>query len=79
MVGDICCAAGLSGNVVSLKKEEVQDQITEDDVMCLDDGRKATQVVFMKGRVAEEVGRWMRGRTHITVFAAGVAVVGGGQ
>jgi len=35
-----------------------------------DDGRKATQVVFMKGRVMQEVGKWIRGRTHITVTVA---------
>jgi len=59
IVGDICgraIIAGGKGEVVRLPLEE--------------DGGKATQVVFMNGRVVQEVARWISGRTHITITAA---------
>ncbi|KAL8715424.1 MAG: hypothetical protein Q9220_000758 [cf. Caloplaca sp. 1 TL-2023] len=64
--GHICCRA--PAIVPKIKMENVQTQITENDVMALEDGRKSTQWAFLDLEVIARVNDEMKGKIHIEVF-----------
>jgi len=68
MKGHICSAH--NNKVLRIKKENVQTEIVDDFAMVLNNGSKASQVVFMKTSVANTLGALVRGKTHIAVTDA---------
>jgi hypothetical protein len=65
--GHICMRA--PAVIPRIKKEEIQQRMSEDDVMYVG-GRKATQVVFMDTEVAARLGEVIRGKIHIEIYPA---------
>jgi hypothetical protein len=65
--GHIC---GRAPSVIPrIKKEEIQQRMTEDDVLRIGD-RKATQAVFMDDQVVKRLATLVRGKIHIEIFPA---------
>jgi hypothetical protein len=65
--GHICIRA--PSTIPRIKKEELQEKISEDDVMYIE-GRKATQSAFMDEEVVKRLGIMVRGKIHIEVYPA---------
>lgn len=65
--GHIC--SSLSTQVTRLKREEVQTNLTEANVMRIG-STKATQWAFVQRESADRLGQEMRGKIHIDITAA---------
>ena len=65
--GHICMRA--PAVIPRIKKEEVQEMISKDDVLYIGD-RKATQSVFMDAEVVEQLGMLVRGKVYIDIHPA---------
>ncbi|CAG7995905.1 unnamed protein product [Penicillium salamii] len=66
--GPICST--LSTQLVRIRREDVQSHITEDNVMRLRSGRKASQWVFVHRDVIGRLAQQIRGKMHFIIFEA---------
>ncbi|KAJ6169066.1 hypothetical protein N7497_001909 [Penicillium chrysogenum] len=66
--GPICST--LSTQLVRIRRENIQSHITEDNVMQLLSGRKATQWVFVQRDVIDRLAEHIRGKMHFIIFEA---------
>lgn len=68
IVGHVC---GKDPKAVTKhKKDDVQTAITEEFVMKLPSGQKATQHIFMKPKVARDLATHIRGKVHVDITAS---------
>lgn len=70
--GPICST--LSTQIVRISRENIQDRITEDNVMRLPSGRKAIQWVFVQRDVIDRLAEQVRGKMHFIIFEAAARV-----
>ncbi|CAG7975370.1 unnamed protein product [Penicillium olsonii] len=68
--GPICST--LSTQLVRIRTENIQSHITEDNVMQLLSGRKATQWVFVQRDGVDRLAEHIRGKMHFIIFEAAV-------
>ncbi|CAG8017389.1 unnamed protein product [Penicillium olsonii] len=68
--GPICST--LSTQLVRIRRENIQSHITEDNVMQLLSGRKATQWVFVQRDGVDRLAEHIRGKMHFIIFEAAV-------
>ncbi|KAJ9615242.1 hypothetical protein H2200_001316 [Cladophialophora chaetospira] len=69
MEGHIC--TGVTTAISRMKVEEIQDRIDEDHVLQVGENEtKAKQCVFLSAGAINRLGREMRGKLHIDIYAA---------
>ncbi|CAG8888722.1 unnamed protein product [Penicillium egyptiacum] len=66
--GPICST--ISTQIVRIRKENVQSRISEDHVMRLPSGKKASQWVFIQGDTINRLAEQIRGKMHFIIFEA---------
>ncbi|KAJ5427387.1 hypothetical protein N7465_002457 [Penicillium sp. CMV-2018d] len=60
----------ISGQIVRIRKENVQSHISEDNVMRLPSGKKACQWVFIQDDTINRLAEQIRGKMHFIIFGA---------
>lgn len=66
--GPICSA--ISTKIARIRRENVQSRISEDHVMRLPSGKKASWWVFVQNDAVNQLAEQIRGKMHLVIFEA---------